>query len=110
MVLFLTVTAQFLLISELSINVVIETAALVRAELNCPALAAGLFVNKAFIRGLLDQQGRASFLPLGDNWLTHTVGQDSTEGEARAQERNKELTHNAHPHNGCLTPWACYTL
>lgn len=69
---------------ELSIHVVIETAAPVWAELNCPALAARLFADKTFIRSLLDQRGRGSFLPLGDNWPTHTVGQDGSERGTRA--------------------------
>ncbi len=79
-------TAQCPLL-KLSIHVVIESAASFGAELNCAAPAAGLFVNKTFIRSLLDQQGHSSFLPLGENWPTHTIGQDGSVRETRAQKK-----------------------
>lgn len=71
-----------------SLHFAIETAAPAWAELICPAPAAGLFMNKTFIRGLLDHRGHGSLLPLGDNWPIH-IGQDGSERrELRGEEEN----------------------
>lgn len=54
---------------------------------------------------------RPSLIPASGRQLAYTYCRSrQTKGETRAQERNKDLTQNAHPHNGCLTPWVCYML
>lgn len=100
-------TVSSVCLHKLSIHGETETVALVWVELNCPPLASGLFVNKAFIRGLLDRWDQGSFLPLGDNWPTHAEGQDSDKGDTRAPEEKPLIMHT---HTMSLTLLACHTL
>lgn len=64
-------------------------------------------MNKTFIRGLLDQRGHGSLLPLGDNWPTH-IGQDGS--ERRELGGGKKKTHGHTPTHDSLYPPASYFL
>lgn len=75
-------------------------------KLICPAPAAGLFMSKTFIRGLLDQCGYGSFLPLGHN-CPHTC---SLGWEFRRAGSQSNLRSHSHPHtHHCLRlPAECF--
>lgn len=62
-------------------------------ELISPAPAAGLFMNKIFIRGLLDQCGYGSLLPVGDNCPhTYSLGWEFKRGGTRSNLRSNTHT------------------